>query len=824
MNTKDTSPDLIGRLERRDLIRFEHHLRKTLEPFLPHTGCILHFPHDTDYREPEYLPDEERLLLPLYAPRPESETAPNLLGVMVARGVPASAYEALSGYFPQIAAAAMENLLFYKAALSDAATGLFSRQHFLNRMTAAVRNASESLRMEAPSLTGEVLDPDIAGNAGKSPCMAALVIRLHGLRQVVRKHGYMEAEDILRLASASLRDICPEQGATARVDDYELAVLMLSATAGACRRFARTVLEELDKISLPVKLTRSRVGVNASIGYTLFPQDISGTGLFKSAPEQARVLLRKARLAAALAAERALTGGTEPILAFGRIVAEGGRIAESLPMARATVSLGASVNAREGQRFAVWASEGGKTGLGPNESRTYKGEIVLIEVRENSSMAEIIHQADPASPILPGDSLTLLPGDVWGASRASSTNGKETLGLPDPVTGLLRHGDFLATWAKGREKCSRFSLVLLHLLPPAEEDTSREDAPLSANLTARPDQLMAEAMRLFRDIFGSEIHAGRYGLTSFMAFHPEMAPEELQGKYEELCSLLADRLLPGQKCACAAGLAGYPYLDFRKADILENCRKALEYGILLPSPHVGVFDSLAITISADKRFSTGDTLGAMTEYKHALLADDANALAWNSLGVTLARLGRHDAARSHFERALSLEPDANASYNMGYACQCLGERDEARICYNRCLEMAPDHLYALVRLGQLSEIEEDHERARAFYDKAGDIPGGRAVTRRYLAGIALAEGKIEEARECLHEALSLDPQNAVALQMLAEIYLNGGEDAEVAESLARQSVVLQPERKAGWLTLAHALESCGRQRDARDALLRAGAL
>ncbi len=821
MNTKDASPDHIGRLERRDLIRFEHRLRKSIEPFLPHTGCTLHFPSDPDGREPEYLPDEERLLLPLYAPRAEPGTAPLLLGVLVARGVPASAYASLAAYLPQIAATAMESLLFYKAALSDAATGLFSRQHFLNRMTSAVRSAGESLRMEPPSPAREVPDPDASEDAGKNPCLGALVIRLHGLRQVARKHGFTEAEDILGLMSVSLRDICPEQGTTARIGDYELAVLMPSATAGACRRFAGTVLEELGKVTLPAKLTRSRIGVYASIGYALFPQDITGSALLATAPEQARILLRKARLAAALAAERALAGGAEPVLAFGRIVAEGGRIAENLPMARATVSLGTSVNAREGQRFVVWASEGGKTGLEPRTDRTYKGEIVLIEVRENNSVAEIIHQADPSRPILPGDALTLLPGDVWGAGGKGA---KETPGLPDPVTGLLRHGDFLATWTGEREKCSRFSLALLHLLPPAGEGPGTEDASPGASLTARPDQLMAEAMRLFRDIFGPGVHAGRYGLTSFMAFHPETAPEELRDSYGELCSLLADRLLSGQECACAAGLAGYPYLDFRKADVLENCRKALDYGILLPTPHVGVFDSLAMTISADKRFSTGDTLGAMTEYKQALLADDANALAWNSLGVTLARLGRHDAARSHFERAIFLEPDANAFYNMGYACQCLGERDEARSCYNRCLETAPDHLYALVRLGQLAETEGDRAQARAFYDKAGDISGGRAVTRRYLAGLALAEGKTEEAREYLHEALSLDPQNAVALQMLADLYLDGGEDAEVAESLARQSVARRPERKAGWLALARALERGGRQRDARDALVRAGAL
>ena len=824
MNTKDAFPDPIGRLERRDLIRLESRLRKTVEPFLPHTGCTLHFPNDADSRDPEYLPDEERLLLPLYEPRPEPGAAPRLLGVMVARGVSAASYETLSGHLPQIAAMAMENLLLYKAALSDAATGLFTRQHFLSRMTAAVRGAGESLRADAPSPAREVPDPDAMEGAGGPPCLAALVIRLHGLRQVVRKHGYTAADDILGLLGGALRELCPEQGATARVGDYELAVLMPAATATACKRFAGAVLEELGKVGLPHELTRSRISVNASIGYALYPMDITGNVFLKSAPEQARILLRKARLAAALAAERLLAGEDEPVLAFGRILSEGGRIAQTLPLSRAAVSLGSSVNAREGQRFSVWSGVEGKTGAADaGEFRTYKGEIVLIDVRENSSVAEIIHQADPSMTIAEGDSLTLLPGGVWGASRASGT--KEAAdSAPDPVTGLLRHGDFLAAWSEGRERCDTFSLSLLRLLPPAAEEAG-PGVTSDAVPTVHPEQLMAETVLLFRDIFGPDVPAGRYGLASFMAFHPDATPESLLPKYEELCSLLASRFFPGREGAfAAAGLAGYPYLDFRKADVLENCRKSLEYGILLPAPHVGVFDSLAMTISADKRFSHGDTLGAMTEYKQALLADDANALAWNSLGVTLARLGRHDEARGHFNRAIALVPDANALYNMGYTCQCLGEREDAKTFYAQCLEKDARHLYALIRLGQMAEAENDRTRARELYNTAGEVPGGRSVTRRYLAGLCLRESKTDEAREHLHEALALDPQNALALQMLAEIYLDGGEDAEVAESLARQSVVLRPERKSGWLALARALERTGRTRDAREARMRAGAL
>ena len=80
---------------------------------------------------------------------------------------------------------------------------------------------------------------------------------------------------------------------------------------------------------------------------------------------------------------------------------------------------------------------------------------------------------------------------------------------------------------------------------------------------------------------------------------------------------------------------------------------------------------------------------------------------------------------------------------------------------------------------------------------------------------------LAEAREHLHQALRKNPRDAVSLSLMAKLYLDGGEDPELAEALARQSVALRPERKSGWLELARALETLGRSREAREALLRA---
>ena len=81
---------------------------------------------------------------------------------------------------------------------------------------------------------------------------------------------------------------------------------------------------------------------------------------------------------------------------------------------------------------------------------------------------------------------------------------------------------------------------------------------------------------------------------------------------------------------------------------------------------------------------------------------------------------------------------------------------------------------------------------------------------------------MEEAREHLHQALLRNPQDAAALSLMASLYLDGGEDPELAESLARQSVLQRPEYHNGWLVLARALEVLGRTEEARQALMKSG--
>ncbi len=797
-------------LNRRDIIAFEQRLKERLAGLFSFQGHGIIFPKGNGELAATWINREKKILLPL------PDASGGVLGVFTARGVSAAEIKPLMPIWPALARTLSENLLLYKRGLCDPTTGLFTRHHLLD----VLERDLELMRESVPALpagSGSDGGEGLFAAGGELPRLGSvgiLVFRLAALRDVVREFGYSFADALMAALADALEGTRPEQALAARTGDSEFALYLPTASPRQCRSLAEAVNAAFAATAVEHPLKRERIGIAASAGYALYPQDMAGDLFALPFAEQARLLLRKARLAAALAGENQAPGldRQSPVMGFGRILAEGGRVLEVLPLSRVVVGLGSSMHAREGARFSVWSVRypvrGGEDRPAVALTPLYKGELVLLEVGENTSQAEITHLGDPAWTIEPGDRLALLPEDETGP--VPITAGQERR---DPITGLLRHGDFFARWAEEREAADGFALALVRLAP-AEPAGEGDTAP-------NPDRLMAETAGMFREAFGRSLLGGRYSLNSLIFFHPGNNIAGLAERYKALLEEINNRL----GAQAAAGIAPHPCLEFRKADAPENCRKALEYALLLPAPHVGVLDSLAMNISADKLYSLGDTFGAMREYRLALLADPQNGMAWNSLGICLAGLGRHAEAEENFRQALACNAeDPMALYNLGYVFQAAGRRVEAEAMYLACLERSPGHLFALIRLGQLAEAGKDPLKAEGFYERAAALPGGKGPTFRHFARLRKAEGRLDESRELLHDALVHDPQDALALHLLAGLYLDAGEDPDMAASLARQSVSLRPDLKPAWLELARALEAQGKPLRAREARLKAGEL
>ena len=787
-------------INRYDILELEDRLQESLGRILPFEAHAIYFPQNDRPEETVWLPEENRLFLPL---RRDGE----LLGVFTCRGMDPARVEALLPVLPAIASLCLDNLSLYKAGRLDAPTGLLTRtvlMETLNREAGAIRAAFE----HAADGSGQ----EERGRKGGDASLGLVVVRFAGMEQLIRQAGHDFAERLMTRMAETLRETVPGQALCARSGEYEMAVLVPGGDRTGCERLAIEAVHRLQEVLLPDPYTGRMTGVLPYAGYVLFPHDMDGAR-FQDLGAPAATLLHKAGLAADVARALPESLRRSQVMGYGRLLAEGGCILRLLPLSCVEISLGRGEGAREGQHFSVWSAATSENG---DQQPVYKGEIVLLEVRENASMAEVLHLGDATCPLRPGDALAFEAEDSTAGVKTRQDEGSGEI----PGDGLYRHGDFLARLARAREGCETFALAVLRV-----PQLDRDSAPVKLG------GILRVCRERFREVGWEPVLSGRFALNSLIFFHPLGDEAALRRVYEGLCAELSALIClsaetdGGPHAAVGAGIAIWPFLHYHQGEMVECARKALEYGLLLPEPHVGIFDSVAINISADKRHCRGDVFGALEEYRLALLADDNNALAWNSLGICMAGLGRHEEARRHFEEALKRSPDdAALTYNLGTACLRLGDVQAAREHFARCLELHPDHLYAALRLGQIAEQNGRTDEAEALYKTVAMRNTSSSLPYQSLARIALRGGKTTTAREYLHQALLRDPRDAEALMLMARLYLDGGEDAELAESLARQSVALRPDRKSGWLELARALEARGLTREARSALLKAEAL
>lgn len=864
----------IQELAREDLIEMEGLLCRQLSAFLSFSGHALYFPRDHAQDEPQLLARERRLLLPLL-------WHGRLLGMVMLHGVRARQVRPLLKVLPALASLCLENLARAKAARTDAVTALATEESLFARMEGEAERVRAHL--EEPSAPEGLAIPMYR------MCMGIVLLRLGNGPSMVRRHGFAFGENVMSQLADACRAVLPSDVLAARVGPHEIALLLSASGRGACHKLARSVLARMEALRPVSTLTKQPTALRLCAGHALYPQDMQGPEMRLGMYEQARLLMARARLAADVAGQAATCtagnrSGEGRIMPFARILQEGGLVLETLPVGRLRISLGRQAKAREGMRFAVWSAA-------PGPKARHKGEIVLLRVSDKDSIAEILHLADTTFLPAPGDCLALLgqspvlspdldghdpalsfPGtqDFLSApstggvqqKAASSSQGEATAHAPDqsetkaPLSGdstgqpadgpvlpggdekratgsprtetgpavhagkteqtesmaLCGHGDFLNRFAQESERCARFVLAIVRM-----ESASSSTA--------------ATALRLWEKLLrkkalsgaGAAPLAGLYGSNSLVFFHPGVEPQNVTALYEGLCTALKDEGIDA-----AAGLAAFPFLQYRKAEMPDCALKALEYALLLPHPRVGQCSSLALNISADRRYSLGDVFGALEEYKLSLLADETNVMAWNSLGVCMAALGRGHEARRHFLEALRHKPDDAAAkqiyYNLGNVCQSLGERRAAARYYRQCVKVAPEHLFAHIRLGQLCEQGGRRAEARRYYELAAAIedatPGRPGVARRHLARVAARQRKGGEARELLHEALLRNPQDPASMLLLANIYLDGNEDPAMAELLARKSAGLH-DRPEAWQTLARALRALDREDEARLAEARA---
>lgn len=762
-----------------DLMEAEKDLASCLGKFLRFKSLSVYFPGKAENRLLTFLPAEALLLLPA---RWRGET----VAMLRLEGVEENIIFLPS--LENLAEMILEKIFTEKLAMKDAGSGLSTEAglfKFMEEELDAVKSGAGRLAFPADLYR---------------LCFGMVVIRWGEDQKIASRHDHEFMAYIYESLAKKLLYALPEKHLAAPLGKYEgrhdFGVLFNATGRDACFRLAVKLMDFMEKETYMDALSGRKYRPRLYAGCALYPQDMSGEELGMPAFEQIIRFKNRAMLAAGLARNQEGDFIEDRILSFAGIAGKAGRILEGGSKDKIRINLGRLANVGKGMRFFVW----GKNRLSGEEF--LKGQITVVKTEAKESVAEVFYLNKAENIPASGDRLSL--------PAKENLEGLDDFGGAASQGRILSNAEFLDLLPEKINDLDDFILLIIRL--PENID---ENPGLVAQVHSR-----YLALREERGLDSSGAAAGKYGKDRIILLMPGASAEEEESVLTALFNEREGRF--------ACGIARFPYLDFKKMDMETNALKALEYAELLPKPYIGIFNSMAMTISADKKYSMGDTFGAIEEYKRAILADAENAIALNSLGVCMAALGKSAEAQSIWLESLEIAPDgelkAGVCYNLGTLRQKAGANAEAFKWYRKALKNSGRHVFAWLRIGQLSELKGRKKSAKRYYLCAANLADVDsdvfAIARRRLARLSIDINEQSDGRGALRQLLLKNPYDVASMNILAELYLKENGDPAISEMLAKKSLQIMDNKEA-WLILARSLDQAGRHDEARRAMERA---
>jgi tetratricopeptide (TPR) repeat protein len=283
-------------------------------------------------------------------------------------------------------------------------------------------------------------------------------------------------------------------------------------------------------------------------------------------------------------------------------------------------------------------------------------------------------------------------------------------------------------------------------------------------------------------------------------------------------------------CRVSAGVSNYPYYDFKKSETILNCRKALLHAAFYGKSSAVVFDAVSLNISGDIYFNEGDLAKAVREYKRGLKCDNLDVNLHNSLGVALAMMNKLSPALQSFKNGLAIDTENfMALYNLGLGEQTRNRKSEALQYLEKAMqyynhEEGAEFVNDLrLQLGILSCELGKHEAALAYlvpWQLENNNAQNAGRVHYYLGKAHYGLKNNQKAMEALQRALRFNELDDRAMNLLGRVYLEEGEGNEIALSLCRKSVELEPSNLRYVLYLGEVLLQCSQYREARKNLYR----
>ena len=185
-----------------------------------------------------------------------------------------------------------------------------------------------------------------------------------------------------------------------------------------------------------------------------------------------------------------------------------------------------------------------------------------------------------------------------------------------------------------------------------------------------------------------------------------------------------------------------------------------------------------------------EALGYFTQADGCAQTDEEKILLGRGRGIACLYQGTTQDAIEAFDAALSYEGEALTAdlkkdilYYKAEACEKAGEMEEAVEAYSQILSVSGDDAVALMKRGLAREEIGDDENAEADLNQAIKKSKKSYAIYKALYQVLMRQGKTENARAVLNEALTLAGSSGEDLYYKGSIYLELGNTDQAMQQL-----------------------------------------
>jgi tetratricopeptide (TPR) repeat protein len=188
----------------------------------------------------------------------------------------------------------------------------------------------------------------------------------------------------------------------------------------------------------------------------------------------------------------------------------------------------------------------------------------------------------------------------------------------------------------------------------------------------------------------------------------------------------------------------------------------------------------------------GRPADAVAPLRQAAYLQPSDPTIQHDLGLACLEIGRLPEAIAAFQRAVSSNPRyTDAYFRLGIALEKLGDLGSAVVAYDRATELMPSLTEAWFRAGALVHTLGHRDEAIGCFRRAAASGPKTRFGHLGAARALLTEDRDVEAERVLREALVLDPDNALAHDLLGNLLSEFGRFEE-AHACFTRAVTIAP--------------------------------